>query len=156
MGPAFHLYWRDNNNKPAQQTFWLPAGLSIAAYVARANALRNAARALSNAQIEGGELVFERAVEGIETPAAAGADVRTNLVLFFRESHGIGSWRVPSPGQLPYDTTGEWRGIRITPAALASAGLLDQVQATAALTVTPWQTPFPSTFTVAGIDITIP
>lgn len=156
MGPALRLLWRDNNGKEGRQQFWLPPNLSIPAYVARANNLRNASVPLSSAQIIGAELLFEGVVTGLATPAALTSDVKRALVLFFRDSNGINSWRLPSPGQLPYDTAGEWRGIRITPAALAAAGLLDLVQAGAAQTVTRWQTPFPSTLTVAGLDIVTP
>jgi len=157
VGPAFRLYWRDYSGKSSQQTFWLPDGLTIAAYVARANALRNAAKALSNAVITGGDLIFDNLVAGLAGPPAAESDIRTNLILFFKGGAGdVASWRVPSPAALGYDTDGEWRGTRLQRAALDALGLLDDLEAAAALTVQPWGDPFPSTFSIGGLDFTVP
>lgn len=156
MGPAFRLYWQDYSGKTSQQTFWLPDSLTIAAYVARANALRDAAKGISNAVITGGELIFDDVVAGLAGPPAPTSDIRTNLLLFFRDSGGqVASWRVPSPADLPYDAAGEWRGTRLQRQALVDLGLLGQVEAAAALTVQPWGAPFPSTFTVGSLDYTV-
>lgn len=146
------MQWRDNNGRGARTSFPLPAGLDVAAALVRANALRAAAVSLVDCQLTGAVLEYEDIIGRAPFPPADGADCRRNLVLFFRGESGFGSWRVPSPGALPYDASGEFATFRITRQSMLDFGLLQMIEDAAALTVMADGTPSPATFIVAGLD----
>lgn len=150
---AFRLYWEDNNGKGSRNTFWLPEGLTVPEMVARANILRNAARPLSNARIVRGELVVDELLPRDPGPAGP-SDVRTNLVLLFRDLRGASSLRVPSPGAIPLDLSGPYAFQRVTRENLDQAGLLAGLEAALDGLLFPWQDPAPNTFVVGSLDFT--
>jgi len=150
--PALRLYFADNNGRRSRMQFWLPDGLEVAALIARANALRGAAIGISNAVVIGAELLWENVIPGSGGVPSVLSDTRRNLVLFFKDNNGIGSWRVPSPGLLPFDISGEYVGVRLTRPAMAEFGLLQSIETAAALTASEFGNPFPSQFIVAGVD----
>lgn len=155
--PRLRLRWQDGNGKAARQGFHLPGGESVAASIARANALRDAAIPASNARLLGADLEYEDVIEPTEENTNL-SDVRANLVLFFKDASGVRcSVRIPSPRlDLPYDVNGPWRAIRIERVALAATGLLDPLEAALSQAATPWGDSFPATFIVAGLDIVRP
>lgn len=59
LGPTLSLLWQDNNGKNATQSFFFPATVNtVALALTRATAIRDAARAISNARLLGANLVF--------------------------------------------------------------------------------------------------
>ena len=153
MTPELYLYWQDNNGKRSDQRFYLPEGEAVAQSVGRANAIRDALRPLSNAQLVGGELVYPDIIEPLGV-AAVGSNALRHLVCLFRSGEIVGSLRIPSPTTLPFDSSGPWAGQRVTRDALAALNLVAPLDAAVALTVFPWLDPFPATLVVASIDVT--
>lgn len=155
-GPQLIMFWRDNNDKRARLSFWLPDGESVAQSVARANALRSALVPLTNARLEGARLSYDDIVEPVGSPAGD-SDTRRNLVLILNDGAGPATVRLPSPRlDLPYDASGEWAGIRISAASWAAwPGAVTWLSALG-LVVFPWGDPYPTTVSVAGIDFIVP
>jgi len=152
VAPLLRIFWQDNNERSAELWFNLPDGETVAQSIVRANALRSASLALSNARITGAKLVYEHVVDGVGS-ADPDAHVGRFLVCSLESGANSGSVRIPSPKpNLPYDTTGPWEGIRITRDAFLSSGLIQPLELALGRCELPWGDPFPTTFVVASRD----
>lgn len=145
------LYFVDNNAKRAKFGVYLPEGTEIANAVAFAQSLGQAAQALSSASLVGGEYEVLLEFPGANPPAID-SNVYTRLVAVFSSESERYVTTVPSPGALPYDLGGSLRAIRLGYEAAQVSGLLSALQSLMAGNVTPWGSPAPSSFVVAGIS----
>lgn len=116
---------------------------AIADLVAFANAFGDRAQAMSSAQLVAGRLTT-RVAPSVTTIAGPNSDVRRKLLVICTDSEQIGSLLIPSPGDLPWETSGPYAGFRILKSDLAPDHPITQGINALSATVRPDGLPFPT------------
>lgn len=143
--------FRDNNGREAEMGMWLPTGFDLSGAISYMNSVASAAQALSNASLYAAKL--EYSVEWEDTPAASiSSDVYRKLIVSLRNENERRLVAIPSPAEMPLDVGGSLRGIRLQQSASSVSGMQAQIQGLFEGTLTPWGTPHPTIFVVAGIS----
>jgi hypothetical protein len=106
------LHWRDNNNHKAESRTHYSGGLSLAAVVARAEALAAQAQAASSAALVAIELSKRIHLDGAPAPEPE-SDTRAYLALFYGNDTRAATLLVPSPRPLSADLVGPYRNVRL-------------------------------------------
>lgn len=145
------LFLVDNNGRPTQFGMFLPDATGEAAALAFANMLRAPVLALSSAKLLGAELRIKLSGE-VPRVIAAGADSRRSLTLFYSTGSETARLIIPSPVPGLAETAGPFAGYRVTRDSAAAAGLLAELDAIVAGTVTETGEPWPGPFSVGTID----
>lgn len=140
---------RDNNGRPSDFGVNVRDDWTIGQVVSYANAIRGPLVALSSAGLEGAR--YEIKLQFLDAePALPEADVRKKLLVICRDANDAASFVVPSPVELPYDTVGPLRAIRLGMAQFLVPPLSAFIQRVLSDTVTPWGSSIPSTDIVGG------
>lgn len=144
-------FWlTDPSGKEASTSFWLPDGLSLADVESVANGFRSVLLPVTNARLERAtysvDFVF---TDDVTAPPEA--DVRRRLLVFFTNGTKVRSISVPSPSQLPFDTTGPYIGIRLQRSSILLSPVLTSLETIPTIVVDVDGTAFPTDFSVAGI-----
>lgn len=145
------LYFRDNNGKVAEMRVWLPETLSVQGAISFANNVASAAKPLSSASLFAADITYEVEFSPVNPPAID-SDVQRRLIAVYRNEAERYAIAIPSAGSLPYDLGGSLRAIRLGYDAAQVSGLLPALQGILAGSITPWGTPAPDDFVVAGIS----
>lgn len=141
----------DNNGRKAEVRFWLPDVASLENIDAWPASIEAGLVAVSDARIIKAEALFTFALATNRAPAPD-SDVRTFLALCYRnDNEAAAILFVPSPGPLPLDLLGAYRGVRLGVAAATVSGLLPALGKLAQGVLTPGGTSWPATFRVGGI-----
>jgi len=143
--------WKDNNGKKAETRFWMPDTVTLDNVNAWPSHLETAMLLVSDARIERAEVRWNFPLS-LNTTAGPNSDVSRILMLFYRnEGDPAAVSLVPSPGALPLDTVGAYRGVRLGLAAATVSGLLPDLERIADGTLTPGGTAWPGAFRVGGV-----
>lgn len=126
---------------------------SVGELIAFANSFATAAQALSNARVVAGHLVTKWPTT--QRAAAADSSVQRKLLFLARQEgppEEFGSIIVASPGILPWETTGDYAGVRLKRSDLAPGHALHSlIDAVLPLIVRPDGQPFPTEDWVMGL-----
>lgn len=143
--------WKDNNGKTAETRFWMPDTVTLENVNAWPPRLEAALLSVSDGRIERAEVRWNFPLS-LNTIAGPNSDVSRILMLFYRnEGEPAAISLVPSPGALPLDAVGPYRGIRLGLAAATLSGVLSDVERLAQGTLTPGGGAWPGTFRVGGV-----
>lgn len=143
------FFMSDNNGHEAETGVNLREGTTFDGALAYAQALESALSALSSARIDGAE--YKRIIKSGASPGnLAFADMRSDALLFYRNGLDFASFRVPSPKQLLFESSGPYADVRITRQSLDVSGLLAQVDNFLAGCLDPLGRPYPTSFIVGG------
>jgi hypothetical protein len=144
------VYFDDNNRHKAETRFWFPNGaVTSDGAIAGSGGIISALSAISSARITHYETRINSDRISGDAPAPA-SDCFRRLSLFYRNGTSIGSLTVPSWTGLPVDTDGPYQFIRVTRDAAILSGVLANLEALVANTVTKEGEPFPGNFVVGG------
>lgn len=116
---------------------------TIVNLVAFASAFGSVVEAVSDGQLVSGRLTA-RVTPTISTTAGPASDVRRKLLIILKASTEIASLLIPSPGPLPYETSGPYAGYRIVKADLPETHPIAQGIAGLSVTVRPDGLPVPT------------
>lgn len=141
----------DNNGRRALTGMYLPDGTPAGSALAFANLVRPRYLALTQNRLTGAKYVVRLAGPDLGT-AAPGADSRRSATLFYSAGADVARLVIPSPVPGLAELAGPFAGYRITRESAQAAGLLDELEALVAGTITATGAPWPSDFEVGSID----
>lgn len=151
MPIALTLYLSDNNGRTAEMRFWLPDSVTPANVAPWPASIEAGLSAVSSARIDRATVKFYYPIT-VDRPPAPDSDVHTFVALCYRnDNEAAAILFVPSPGPLPLDLLGSYRGVRLGVAAATVSGLLPALGKLAQGVLTPGGTSWPATFRVGGI-----
>lgn len=119
------LWFEDRDGNRRRCTVRVQSLGSVAALVGFANSFANAAQAISNARVVAGHLVTKWPTT--QRVAAEGSSVQRKLIFLSRQigpPDAFGSIIVPSPGVIPWETTGDYADFRLKRSDLATGHAL--------------------------------
>lgn len=117
---------------------------TIADLVSFADAFGTRVEAISDGHLVGAR-IHTRVVPSVSTTAGLASDVRRKVLLILKDSAGnVGSLLIPSPGDLPYESTGPYAGYRIIKSDLAPTHPIAQGILSLSTTVRPDELPMPT------------
>lgn len=117
--------WRDNNGKVAQSQIHLNPSLSLDAAVNFSLTAANLMEQLSDAYATDVRIIREVEYAAGQPSNFLNSDVFSRLLLFFRNGERHSFVRIPAArASLPYDTSGSYRGHRITNSSFYSSAIM--------------------------------
>lgn len=140
---------RDNNGRSSDFGVNLRDDWEVSQVVSYANAIRGPLVNLSSAALVDARYELKLQFDDAN-PVEPGADVRKKLLVICRDADDAFSFVVPSPSELPFDTVGPLRAIRLGMAQFLVPPLSSFVQRLVSDTVTAWGSAIPSTDFVGG------
>lgn len=147
--PRLTLWLVDRDGNERQTGLSFPSLASIPEAVTIANACEGIIQSLTNAYISRAVWTLNYTPVS-ETQAGPETNVYERLVILFTDGITYASFSFPAPGNLPYDTTGPLRGVRLQAGQDAATDAIDALQAALGETLLPNGTPFPTGRWVAG------
>lgn len=145
------LQFRDNSGKRAEMRCILPASLSTAQLATFVNGWAAVAQPLSDAAIYGAEVRYAFNFPPGPAPSPS-SSVYTRLICIFGNGTYRGVLSIPSPRSLSLDLDGDFRAIRASRERLLLLGVLPALETALAGAIIPDGRPFPTLYTVGGID----